>query len=87
MSSTTRLSLKPRTGPVLRNKPNSTRRRRTFGNPFTALRRMINNRTSSKNNNNKIFLSDESGNSKKNPVFEGVVVRNGGRKNRTKKRR
>jgi hypothetical protein len=91
MSSTTR-SLKPRTlGPGLRNKPNSTRRRRTltdlgFGNPFTALRRMINNRTSSKNNN-KIFLSDESGNSKKNPVFDGVVVRNGGRKNRTKKRR
>jgi hypothetical protein len=60
--------------------------KRSFGNLLTTLRRMINSRTSLKNNN-KIFLSDESGNSKKNPVFDGVVVRNGGKKNRTKKRR
>jgi len=91
MSSTTR-SLKPRSlGPGLRNKPNSTRKRRTltnlgFVNPFVTLRKMISNRTSSKNKS-KIFLSDESGNSKKNLVFDGVVVRNGGKKNRSMKRR
>jgi len=91
MSSTTR-SLKPRSlGPGLRNKPNSTRKKRYlinlgFVNPFVTLRKMISNRSSSKNKN-KIFLSDESGNSKKNPVFDGVVVRSGGRKNRSMKKR
>ena len=91
MSTTTR-SLKPQLlAPALRNKPKSTRRRRTltnlgFVNPFISLRKMINNRTSTKNKN-KVFLSDESDNIKKNPAFDGVVVRNGGRKNRSRKNR